>query len=399
MASITKDAHDPPKSPYWIACFNGIGNDGRVQRFKITTKTTDKKLAQELANLFEAAVKHAGRGQLTASHARKVIQQMYELAMGESLPFDTTRDYLEKWLEGIKDTVDENTLRCYQTSVTGFLEHLGAKAKQELKDITPTDILSWRNALKAKGLSAPTVNGHLRYLRIPFNRAHDLGYIPVNVCGTKAVPPIKDDTDDIEKDTFSVGQVAALIKAAPSADWAGLITCGAYTGLRLRDCSDLEWGNVDLDKQVIKVKPHKTRRHGTVVTVPIHPSFMAWLRKQTRGIGKAPVFPTLFGTDTGGTRGLSATFKRIMARAKVKGRLLRKASGEGRSRSSLSFHSLRHSFVSGLANVGVDAQLRQALAGHSSTDQSEHYTHRALETLRAAVLKLPGIPQGKTKAR
>ena len=37
-------------------------------------------------------------------------------------------------------------------------------------------------------------------------------------------------------------------------------------------------------------------------------------------------------------------FKRIMERAKIKGRLLREANGEGRSQSSLSFHSLRHCF-------------------------------------------------------
>jgi len=46
MASITKDTHQPPKSPYWIACFTSP--DGR--RLKKSTKTTEKKLAQKLAD-------------------------------------------------------------------------------------------------------------------------------------------------------------------------------------------------------------------------------------------------------------------------------------------------------------------------------------------------------------
>src|SRR5438045_120755 len=77
---------------------------------------------------------------------------------------------------------------------------------------------------------------------------------------------------------------------------------------------------------------------------PIHPRFAVWLEKQTRGIGKAPVFPTLAGKAGGGKSGLSMAFKRIMEHAEIKGRLLREANGEGRSQSSLSFHSLRHGF-------------------------------------------------------
>ena len=60
MASITKDAHQPPKSPFWIACFNGVGSDGKVRRLKRSTKTTDRKLAQKLADEWEALEKLAG---------------------------------------------------------------------------------------------------------------------------------------------------------------------------------------------------------------------------------------------------------------------------------------------------------------------------------------------------
>jgi len=88
-----------------------------------------------------------------------------------------------------------------------------------------------------------------------------------------------------------------------------------------------------------------------------------------------------------------------MDKAKIKGRLIRERNGVGRSRSSLSFHSLRHSFNSGLANQGVDAELRQALCGHSNPDQNEEYTHRDVEVLRKAVLRLPGIPQRKARVR
>ena len=125
-----------------------------------------------------------------------------------------------------------------------------------------------------------------------------------------------------------VEQIVALIEAAPTADWKGAILCGYYTGLRLRDIADLQWNAVDLDKRSITVRTRKTDKR---VTVPIHLEFAAWLASQTRGIGKAPVFPTLVGKSGGGKSGLSMAFKRIMERAKIKGRLLREANGAGRS--------------------------------------------------------------------
>jgi integrase len=133
----------------------------------------------------------------------------------------------------------------------------------------------------------------------------------------------------------------------------------------------------------------KTRKTGKTVCIPIHPQFGVWLLKQTRGIGQAPVFPTLAG-KAGAL--LSTTFTRTMQRAGIRGRLLRQATGEkGRSLSSLSFHSLRHSFNAALANAGVGAEMRQELIGHSSLEMNAIYTHPDIKVKRQAILKLPPI--------
>ncbi len=84
-------------------------------------------------------------------------------------------------------------------------------------------------------------------------------------------------------------------------------------------------------------------------------------------------------------------FKRIMERAGIRGRVLREAAGAGRSQSSLSFHSLRHTFNAALANAGVSVEIRQKLTGHSSAEMNARYTHHELEPLRAAVGLIPSI--------
>jgi len=388
MASITKDAHQPPKTPFWIACYNGIASDGRVRRLKRSTKTTDRKLAQKLADEWEQLEKLAGKGRLTESHCRKVIAQMYERTVGEPLHFRSTREHLAEWIQSKENETEPRTYWKYRQIVNEFLAYVGAKADRLLREITPTDIRSWRDALKRKGLAAPTVNDAIKTLRMPFKAAHDAGYIDINPCTKNSVRPVKDEVRNVEKDVFTPGQLAALINAAPSEDWKGAIVCGYYTGLRLRDVVDMQWSAVDLDKLIITVR---TRKTGKKVVVPIHDEFAAWLTKQTRGIGKAAVFPTLNGKAGGGKSGLSMAFKRIMERAEIKGRLLRESNGEGRSQSSLSFHSLRHTFNSALANAGVTSEIRQKLTGHATAEMNAQYTHHEFEALRTAVAVIPTI--------
>jgi integrase len=52
---------------------------------------------------------------------------------------------------------------------------------------------------------------------------------------------------------------------------------------------------------------------------------------------------------------------------------------------------LRHSFTSVLANAGVSPELRMKLTGHSSEAVHRGYTHHELDTLKAAVSKLPAL--------
>ena len=388
MASITKDAHHPPKTPYWTACFNGVASDGKVRRLKRSTKTTDRKLAQKLADEWEQLEKLAGKGRLTESHCRKVIAQMYERTVGEPLHFRTAREHLTEWVESKKNETGLRTYWKYRQIVDEFLTHVGIKADRLLREITPTDIRSWRDALKRKGLAAPTVNDAIKTLRMPFKAAHDAGYIEINPCTKNSVRPVKDEAQNVVKDVFTPEQLAALIKAAKSEDWKGAILCGAYTGLRLRDVADLQWSAINWKEQKITVITRKTLKE---VTVPIHPQFGSWLQRQTRGIGKAPVFPSLAGKSGAEKSGLSMQFKRIMERAGIRGRTLREAAGAGRSQSSLTFHSLRHTFNAALANAGVSVEIRQKLTGHTSPEMNAIYTHHELEPLRAAVALIPSI--------
>src|SRR5213079_655592 len=197
MASITKDTHQPPKSPFWIACFTGP--DGR--RLKKSTKTTDKELAKKLAAEWDQAGKLARAGRLTESHCRKVIAEMYEHTIGEPLHFRTASEYLTEWVESKKNETEERAFLKYEQIVHEFLAHIGVKADRLLREITPADIRSFRDAKKRKGLAAPTVDHAIKILRMPFKAAHDAGYIDINPSTKNQVRPVKDKARNVKKDS------------------------------------------------------------------------------------------------------------------------------------------------------------------------------------------------------
>ena len=383
MSSILKDSRN--RSPYWIASFTAP--DGR--RLKKSTKTTDPEIAKRTAAEWELLGKAGRAGRLYESQVRKVISDLYEVATGSALASHTARSWLTGWIEEKKVSISPRSRLKYEQIVREFLAHLKQKVDAPLQAIADGDLISFRNSLARAGHSASTVNTVLKILRSPFRLAHRKGYIAADPCvGVSLI----DDEADIEKDVFTPEQIRALVAEAQG-DWKGAILCGYYTGLRLKDVTELRWESIDAGLTKLELVPSKTRRKkkNRKVVLPIHPELAAWLKKQTRGIGKAAVFPTLAGRSGGGKSGLSSMFRRIMDRAGVEGRILRERNGEGRSQSSLSFHSLRHSFNSALANAGVPQEIRQKLTGHASASMNEIYTHRDLDPLRKAVALLPKI--------
>ena len=376
MASITKDTHQPPKSPFWIACFNGVGSDGRVRRLKRSTKTTDRKLALKLADEWEQLEKLAGQGRLTESHCRKVIAQMYERAVGEPLHFRTAREYLSEWVESKRNETELRTYWKYRQTTDEFLAHVGVKADRLLREITPTDIRSWRDALKRKGLAAPTVNDAIKTLRMPFKAAHDAGYIEINPCTKHSVRPVRDDARNVEKDVFTPEQIAALIAAAPNEDWKGAILCGYYTGLRLRDVADLQWNAIDWEEQKITVTTRKTRKD---VTIPIHPAVRLMATGANReASAKRRCFQHSLVKVALAKADFQCSSSALWNAPRFSGRLLREANGEGRSQSSLSFHSLRHGFRLG------DGECGRVPRTPAETDRScQRANERAIHASRA----------------
>ena len=377
MASIFRI----PRSPFYFAAFR----DAMGRRCQRTTKTGERSKALRIAMEFERASAAGREGVLTEAACRKVLSQLHEQTTGKPLAFYSVESWINEWLANCAGTAAPRTLERYAGTCRDFLAAIGERSKVALAALTVEDLRQYRDALKMQGRSPATCNQSLKILRAPLEEARRLGHVPVNPAhGVKALK----DSSAAKREAFTADQIAMLLDAAKGTDWQGCILFGALCGLRLKDAANVTWACLDMDAGLLKMT---TAKRGVGVTVPLHPALVKWLASRPRGVGKAPVLPSLAGKSGSGKSGLSMAFKKIMERAGIVGEIARQGHGAGRTTSTLSFHSTRHFFVSALSAGGVPADVRQRLAGHTDAKTHAVYAAHEIESMRAAVKLLPAI--------
>ena len=353
-----------------------------------STKETDRKVALKICHKWEEAGALGRRKELSAAQGRKVIAEMVAISSGEQMEFHSVEGWLKDWLAGKAGSTAKATFTKYQQTC-GRFPFLGPRAGASLGSVSPADVARFRDRLRAEGRKPETANLAKNVLNIPFETARRQGVISFNPVA--AVDNLRSSNGArLAREAFSPEEVSSLMVMAEG-DWKGAILLGATSGLRLGDVAGLRWEALDLEEGLLRVVTGKT---GAVVTLPIHPDFAAWLSTRQRGIAKASVFPELAGRRTDGARGLSNQFGLLVEKAGITRRITARE-GKGRTVTSKSFHSLRHSFVSALANSGVASEVRQKLVGHSDSGVHKRYTHHELQILRDAVAKLPSLNAGR----
>ena len=445
MATLIKR----PNSPYWIACFDVPQPDGSIRRLKKSTKaknhsdavieavrleelekkgalSTSDSARKAFAVLQEAA-EAASRGELSEGRSRELLARLSEISTGSPLKFYTVRTWADAWLAMKAVSSKPATQARYKSHADTFIAWMGERADAKLEVVTKADMRAFREAVKAgwqppvpkargkdKGAPPPpqrtskTVNHYTSDIAGMFRAAVREGLLLASPAAALGKLPEHDST---EREVFTVAEVGQLVEAAGDsawqvgilrstpelaaarcADWQGMILVGFYAGARLGDCARLTWGNVDLARKALSFMPAKTSRRRKKLELPLHPRLVAWLKEREVGAGRAPLFPTLFNTRVGGSQGLSTQFNGIMTKAGIDRRTTRQGTKGGqRAQHARSFHALRHSLTSTLANLDVSEEIRRRIVGHESAEVHAGYTHTERETLARALEKMPSV--------
>jgi integrase len=409
MASLCKKrGASGALSPYWqaILSFNH-------RKIWISTKCTDRRIAKSVSERWTRACWLAGRWELnqqrcdrllseiqavtkcpaTLDHSRELFRRLMAETTGELYAGENLTDYIMEWIAARRKVTAGSTIGKYERILGAFLESLPERRRTaSVGSISAAEIRKYRDGLLESGLAESSANVELASLRALFNDARRQGVVVVNPA--EAVGKLQAHDVDARV-PFTTEQIRALLKAANS-EWQGMILLGCHAGLRIGDAAHLRWSNIDLLNRVLTFEAQKTsrrkKRNDRKTHIYMHDDLLDyWDRVASSDDPNAPLFPSLYDTETSGTLGLSMQFSRVMEKAGIVSPTGAAKVGKGRVFKALSFHSLRHSFCSLLANSEVPAEVRKMMSGHSSDQIHQGYSHLSVDLQKSAIGKLASV--------
>ena len=266
--------------------------------------------------------------------------------------------------------LSENTIKAYSNDCYAFNKWLFLNKRYEAASAIEADIENYLKHLNSINLSNSTINRKLSSLKHFFNflsKTKLLKSNPViNISGLKSNKALPK--------SLSIIDVNSLIEAPDCSNFIGLrdrtmIELMYATGARISELINLEYGNIDLDRSLIKVMG----KGGKERMIPFGDDALSWLityiefrRKNNLSLNSRDFFISQQGKKI--TR--QAFWHRIKAYLKVTGLSL-----------DISPHTLRHAFATHLLNNGADLRSVQMLLGHSDLSTTQIYTHIAKQRL------------------
>jgi len=382
------------QSQFWFARFTIDG-----KRISKSTKSTSRREAKRIAADFESAARKEAdaredpeiprmiartveqaalelrQGTLTLQRAEELIRQMHQAASPDDTGSNFKR-FAGAWLDAKEKTTEAATWRSYNDAVKAATAILGKKADGPLRQISVGDMERLQVEL-GKKRRGKTVNYYLSVVRRILESAVQKDIITKNPARTVKAAG---QGDSVKRNPFTTEEVRKLLTHAPSPEWQGMILLGAHTGLRCGDLLRLTSDNVVGTK--LQIQPHKgKKKSGDVLEIPLTPPCLGWLEGRT-----GDLFPTIKPLKS---TTISTAFTRIMKTAGV-AKTVVLAAGDPPVIATRSFHSLRHSFASWLAEADIHSDVRRKLTGHASEAVHGRYTHHDKALVRA-VAALPSL--------
>lgn len=264
----------------------------------------------------------------------------------------------------------EGDVRLYHTErARQFLPYF---AETPIGQITKNDIVRYRKARQeeylrngppdAKPLSETTLNRDCEVIRHLLFWAVDEGILQANPIARMRMAR----TRGRRRPVLSVADEVKLLKAC-SAHLRPIVITALDTGMRRGEILHQLWEDVDFDRELISVSCSKTPE-GEHRLVPMTERVTEML------IAMRKLSGVVFTFDGEPIGSIKTAWKGALRRADIQ---------------RMRFHDLRHTFNSRLADLGVIADVRKALMGHSSGgDVNSLYTHVEIGTLRETIHRL-----------
>jgi integrase len=315
--------------------------------YRGSTKTDNKKLAQQIANTIEA----------------DLVRKKFSMPVKNNYTFLTAWEQYFNSLNNSKGTVEVKEW---------ISKHFIPVFKEKnLAEITQSDIKDYQLKRKIEITAMPKnigkreseisfayLNKEILILSNFFNFCIEKGLIEKNpAAGVKKLNELS------RLKTLSDADIEKLIAGATNKLTRDIITFLIYTGCRKGEALNLKWDDVDLQNDVIAIKGTKTKYDRYV---PISKPLKVLLS----GIEKHQNCLYVFNKNGAKLGDFKKSFHTACKNAGFK---------------DMHIHDLRHVFASKMVKDGVSLFITGELLGHRTTQMTKRYSHLVPETLRKAV--------------
>jgi integrase len=238
-----------------------------------------------------------------------------------------------------------------------------------------------------------SANRVLTVLKAALNHAHTDGKVSCSPDAWAAVKPFR-EADKAKVRYLHDDEITRLVNACPP-DFRTLVVGALMTGARYGELAAMRAGDIDLKAGTITVRLSKSGKPRHIALTDEGRDFFRGLAAGKAGIAR------LFERDrveAQATRDAAARTERAPWNNSDQFRPIRAACGAANIMPAISFHELRHTYASRLAQRGVPMGVIAAQLGHADTRMTEkHYAHLApnyiAEAVRAAFGNLGIVPQ------
>jgi integrase len=271
------------------------------------------------------------------------------------------------------------------------------KLTKKVEDVGWKDLHRYLNEeLLERNITLGTMKQHLAALSSLFHYLFNEGVVKKNPAAIVKInaralsfaqlePPEKEPFDAREYSIlmahFKIASGTTYQEKRMLDFWGASVPLAYYCGLRLRDCAMLEYDNFTPNGLVVHTKKRMKRvvlpwKDPVILTKDItdvrkwvskrHMTTGAWLTKRLKHPANFVFDYPAKAYEDGRSNKLSTAFERLTRKLHI----TRSDSDKGKT-----FHMLRHSFVTRLANLGVSLEDIAEKVGHSSIKTTQGYNH------------------------
>ena len=318
-----------------------IRHDGK--RIQKSLKTSNKKLAKAI----EAKVK------------TEIVEGTYfEKLIGRKKTF---KGLMDKFLKVHAPKVSDSMQKSYRTSLRHLNSFFG---KSNLLSVLPRNISKYKMLRKEEGAAPATINRELAML----SKAFSLAVKEWEWLKDNPVSKVPREKEDNERDRWlTVEEEVSLLECSP--DWLrDIILFNLQTGLRQDELLSLTWDRVSGVREEILIDDTK---NGKSRTIPLNKTALGILKSKAKvvSIKNQIVFHSKAGTKIN-KHNLRRAFVNAMGRAGIE---------------DFTFHGLRHTFATRLAQSKIDLYRISKLLGHKDISTTQRYAHHCSDSLRDGV--------------